>query len=47
MSGLYETDLSGSILTTQVKYTEARDKSWFKPMNGSPLFQGFIEHEFY
>ena len=29
MSGLNETDLSWSILTTQVKYTEASKKSWF------------------
>ena len=46
MSGLNETDLSWSILTTQVKYTEASEKSWFKPMNDSPLFQGFTEQNF-
>ena len=46
MSGLYETDLSWSILTTQVKYVKENDKSWFKPMNDSPLFQGFTEMNF-
>ena len=46
MSGLNETDLSWSILTTEVKYTEASEKSWFKPMNDSPLFQGFTEQNF-
>ena len=46
MSDLNVTDLSWSILATQVKYTEARDKSWFKPMNDSPLFQGFTEMNF-
>ena len=46
MSDLNETDLSWSILTTQVKYTEASKKSWFKPMNDSPLFQGFTEQNF-
>ena len=43
MSDLNETDLSWSILTTQVKYTETSKKSWFKPMNNSALFQGFTE----
>ena len=46
MSGLYETDLSWSILTTQVKYVKESGKSWFKPMNDSPLFQGFTEMNF-
>ena len=47
MSGLYETDLSWSILTTQVKYVQKKvDKSWFKPMNDSLLFQGFTEMNF-
>ena len=46
MSNLNETDLSWSILTTQVKYTEGCEKSWFKPMNDSPLFQGFTEINF-
>ena len=46
MSGLYETDLSWSILTTQVKYVKENGKSWFKPMNDSPLFQGFTEMNF-
>ena len=46
MSDLNETDLSWSILTPQVKYTEASEKSWFKPMNDSPLFQGFTEQNF-
>ena len=46
MSDLNETDLSWSILTTQVKYTEGCEKSWFKPMNDSPLFQGFTEINF-
>ena len=43
LSDLYETDISWSILTTQVKYTETSEKSWFKPMNDSALFQGFTE----
>ena len=46
MSGLNETDLSWSILTTQVKYMEGSKNSWFKPMNDSPLFQGFTEQNF-
>ena len=46
MSDLNEADLSWSILTTQVKYTEGCEKSWFKPMNDSPLFQGFTEINF-
>ena len=46
MSDLNETDLSWSILATQVKYTEGSKKSWFKPMNDSPLFQGFTEMNF-
>ena len=46
MSGLNKADLSWSILTTQVKYTEASEKSYFKPMNDSPLFQGFKEQSF-
>ena len=46
MSELSEADLSWSILTTLVKYTEGCEKSWFKPMNDSPLFQGFTEIDF-
>ena len=46
MSDLNEADHSWSILTTQVKYTEGCQKSWFKPMNDSPLFQGFTEINF-
>ena len=46
LSGLNGADLSWSILTTQVKYTKASEKSWFKPMNDSPLFQGFKEQNF-
>ena len=46
MSDLNETDLPWSILTTQVKYMEGCEKSWFKPMNDSPLFQGFTEMNF-
>ena len=46
MFGLDEADLSWSILTTQVKYTEGCEKLWFKPMNDSPLFQGFTEMNF-
>ena len=46
MSGLYETDLSWSILMTQVKYVKENGKSWFRPMNDSPLFQGFTEMNF-
>ena len=45
-SDLNEADLLLSILTTQVKYTESCEKSWFKPMNDSPLFQGFTEINF-
>ena len=46
MSALNEADLSWSILTTQAKYTKESEKSWFKPMNDSPLFQGFKEQNF-
>ena len=46
MSAVYEADLSWSILTTQVKYTKASENSCFKPMNDSPLFQGFKEQNF-
>ena len=46
MSGLNEADLSWSILTTQVKYAKSSENSWFKPMNDSPLFQGFTEQNF-
>ena len=46
MSDLNEADLSWSILTTHIKYTEGCEKSWFKPMNDSPLFQGFTEINF-
>ena len=46
MSGLNEVDLSWSTLTMQVKYSKASENSWFKPMNDSPLFQGFTEQTF-
>ena len=46
MSALNDADLSWSILTTQVKYTKASEYSCFKPMNDSPLFQGFKEQNF-
>ena len=46
MSGLNEVDLSWSILTTQVKYVKESGKSWFKPINDRPLFQGFTEMNF-
>ena len=46
LSDLNETDLSWSILTTQVKYTETSEKSWFKPMNDSALFQGFADDRY-
>ena len=46
MLGLNEADLSWSILTTQVKCTQSSENSWFKPMNNSPLFQGFTEQNF-
>ena len=46
MSALNNADLSWSILTTQVRYTKESEKSWFKPMNDSPLFQGFKEQIF-
>ena len=46
MSGLNKADLSWSILTMQVKYSKTSEKSWFKPMNDSPLFQGFTEQNF-
>ena len=46
LSGLNDADLSWSILTTQVKYSKASKHSWFKPMNDSPLFQGFTEQNF-
>ena len=46
MSGLNEADHSWSILTTQVKYSKASKNPWCKPMNDSPLFQGFTEQNF-
>ena len=41
LSAVSDADLSWSILTTQVKYSKASEKSWFKPLNDSPLFEGF------
>ena len=45
-SAVNDADLSWSILTTHVQYTKASKYSCFKPMNGSPLFQGFKEQNF-
>ena len=46
VSALNEADLSWSILTTHVQYTQAAEYSCFKPMNDSPLFQSFKEQNF-
>ena len=46
VSVLNDADLSWSILTTHVQYTKASEYSCFKPMNDSPLFQGFKEQNF-
>ena len=46
VSALNDADLSWSIQTTHVQYTKATEYSCFKPMNDSPLFQGFKEQNF-
>ena len=46
LSAVSDAVLLWSILTTQVKYSKASEKSWFIPMNNSPIFEGFTEQNF-